>query len=152
MVSEGDKAPDFSLPGSDGKIHNLSDYKGRYVVLYFYPKDNTPGCTIEAREFTAHAEEIRKLGAEIIGVSKDTIDAHNRFAEKQHLGILLLSDPESKVIKEYGAYGNRGVFGFGTLRQTFIISPSGRIVKKFEKVKPMGHANEVINVLEKLKS
>ncbi len=151
-LKEGDKAPDFSLFGADGREHSLSEYKGKYLILYFYPKDNTPGCTIEAKEFTDHAEEIRGLGAEIVGISKDSIDSHQKFASKQKLAIQLLSDPDSKVIKAYGAYGDRGIFGMGTLRQTFIISPEGKIAKIFEKVKPNGHANEVIEALKELKN
>ncbi len=150
-IAEGAEAPDFSLQGSDGKKHSLSEYRGKYLVLYFYPKDNTPGCTIEARGFTAHASDIRALGAEIVGVSKDTIDSHAKFVEKQNLGITLLSDPESTTIKAYGAYGNRGIFGVGTLRKTFIVSPDGKIAKIFDKVKPVGHAEEVISALKKLK-
>ncbi|MGC8622560.1 MAG: peroxiredoxin [Candidatus Micrarchaeia archaeon] len=148
MVKEGEKAIDFELEGSDGKKHSLSEFKGKFLVLYFYPKDNTPGCTIEANEFNNKLEEIRKLGAEVIGVSKDSIDSHCKFRDKHNLKFLLLSDPDSSVIKKYGAYGNRGIFGEGTLRNTCVIGKDGRIIKVFEKVSPKGHAEEVIKLLK----
>ena len=151
MVKEGEKAIDFSLEGSDGKVHSLSEFKGKYLVLYFYPKDNTPGCTIEANEFNKKIEEIRKLGAEVVGISKDSLESHSKFKDKYSLQFLLLSDPESKVIKAYGAYGNRGVFGYGTLRNTYIIGPDGKVAKVFSKVSPKGHADEVIEFLKQAK-
>jgi len=148
MVKEGDKAIDFELDGSDGKRHTLAEFKGKYLVLYFYPKDNTPGCTIEANEFNKKLDEIRRLGAEVVGVSKDSIESHGRFKEKYDLNFLLLADPDSRIIKAYGAYGNRGIFGEGTLRNTYIIGKDGRIKRIFEKVSPKGHADEVIEFLK----
>lgn len=147
MVDIGSKAPDFSLEGSDGKTHRLSDFKGRYLVLYFYPKDDTPGCTIEAKEFSEGLSEIRGLGAEVVGVSKDDLKSHGKFCGKYGLSILLLSDPDSKVIKEYGAYGDRGIFGVGTLRNTYVIDGKGNVVKVYEKVKPKGHSAEIMAFL-----
>ncbi|MGC8586834.1 MAG: peroxiredoxin [Candidatus Micrarchaeia archaeon] len=147
MVEEGDKAPDFRLRGSDGKLHTLKDFKGKYLILYFYPKDNTPGCTLEANEFNKNLDDIRKFGAEIVGISKDDLNSHDKFRDKYKLHFLLLADPESKVIKSYDAYGNRGVFGMGTLRNTYIIDGEGTVVKVFKKVNPKGHANEVMNFL-----
>ena len=137
MLKEGDAAPDFELDGSDGAKHRLKDYRGKYLVLYFYPKDNTPGCTIEANEFNKKLEEIRKLNAEVIGVSKDDLKSHGKFMDKYGLKFLLLSDTDSKTIKDYGAYGDRGIFGMGTLRNTYIIGKDGKIAKIYEKVKPI---------------
>lgn len=148
MLQEGDQAPEFSLIGSDGKEHSLNDFKGRYLVLYFYPKDDTPGCTTEARCFTGSKDEIRKLGAEVVGVSADGLESHNRFASKYNLKILLLSDTDKRVIKEYGAYGSRGVFGMGTLRKTYIVGKDGKIIKIFGKVHADGHDKEVMGFLK----
>ncbi len=117
-------------------------------MLYFYPKDNTPGCTIEANEFNKNLSKIEELGARVVGVSKDSIESHGKFRDKYGLSFLLLSDPTSEMIKAYGAYGNRGIFGMGTLRNTYIIGNAGKIVKIFDKVNPRGHAKEVIDFLE----
>jgi len=148
QIGEGDSAPKFNLKGSDGKMHSSDEFKGKYLVVYFYPKDNTPGCTAEACSFRDINSEIRKLGAEVIGISKDSVDSHNKFISKHQLNFLLLSDPDSKTIKEFGAYGNRGVFGFGTLRKTYIIDKTGKIVKILEKIKPEEHAQKVLEYLK----
>ncbi len=150
MIEIGDKAPSFSLNGSDGKRHALSEFKGRYLVLYFYPKDDTPGCTIEARRFSASLERIKKMGAEVVGVSKDDLKSHDKFRSKYSLKVLLLSDPSIKTIKKYGAWGDRGLFGVGALRKTFVIDRSGRIVKVYPKVQPDGHEKEIIKFLKSL--
>lgn len=150
MIEEGSNAPDFSLKGSDGKTHKLSDFRGSNVVLYFYPKDDTPGCTIEAKGFNEYLEKYRKAGTEVIGISKDSLDSHRKFCDKYSLKFLLLSDPESKVIKKYDAYGNRGAFGWGTLRKTYIISKNGKITKIFSKVQPLGHNKEVKSAITSL--
>lgn len=147
-LNVGEVAPDFSLMGSDRRNHTLSEFKGKYLVLYFYPKDNTPGCTIEANEFNKHLGEIKQLGAEVVGVSKDDLDSHDKFKDKCSLKFLLLSDPDSKVIKAYGSYGSRGIFGVGTLRNTFVIGKDGRLAKIYEKVSPKGHAEEVVEFLK----
>ncbi len=147
MAKNNSAAPDFSLMGSDGKKHELSEFRGKYLVLYFYPKDDTPGCTIEAKEFNASLAEIRTSGAEVVGISGDDLKSHDKFCGKYGLEFLLLSDPDSKTIKEYGAYGDRGIFGMGTLRNTYIIDRKGSIVKVFEKVKPNGHGSEVLEFL-----
>ncbi len=149
MLKEGSKAPEFSLRGSDGKEHRLGEFKGKTVVLYFYPKDDTPGCTIEAKGFNNSLREIRKLGAEVVGISKDGEDSHRRFCGKYSLRFLLLSDPDSKAIKKYGAYGDRGIFGMGTLRTTFIIGKDGKIARIFQKVRALGHEKEVLDALKK---
>lgn len=148
MIEEGSVAPDFSLNGSDGKTHRLGDFRGRNVVLYFYPKDDTAGCTIEAKGFNESLEELEKLGVVVVGVSKDDLESHKRFCDKYSLRFLLLSDPDSKVIKEYDAYGNKGAFGFGTIRKTYIIGRKGKILKIFNKVQPLGHNKEVISILK----
>jgi peroxiredoxin Q/BCP len=148
MVNEGSAAPDFELDGSDGKKHSLKDFKGKYLVLYFYPKDNTPGCTIEANEFNKNLDRIRGLGADVVGVSKDDLKSHGKFRDKYSLRFLLLSDPESMIIKAYDAYGDRGIFGMGTLRNTYVIDKQGKLAKIFEKVSPKGHAGEVIEFLK----
>ncbi|MGC8479047.1 MAG: peroxiredoxin [Candidatus Micrarchaeia archaeon] len=147
MVVEGEKAPDFELVGSDGKKHTLKEFKGKTLVLYFYPKDNTPGCTTEAKNFNKSIEKIRELGAEVVGVSKDDTKSHEKFCNKYSLNFLLLSDPDSSMIKSYGAYGDRGIFGMGTMRKTYIIDKNGKVSKIFEKVKPDKHNEEVIEIL-----
>jgi peroxiredoxin Q/BCP len=152
MLAEKDTAPEFELDGSDGKKHSLSEFRGRYLVLYFYPKDDTPGCTAEACGFRDVIDEIRKAGAEVVGISKDGLDSHGKFRDKYKLNFLLLSDPESRVIRAYDSYGDRGIFGMGTLRKTFIIDKKGRIVKIYDKVKPQGHNQEVLSFLRSAKA
>lgn len=150
MISLNSKAPDFNLMGSDGKKHSLADFSGRYLVLYFYPRDNTPGCTIEAKAFSSSLQELKKLNAEVAGVSDDSIESHDKFRSSCHLDLLLLSDPESKTIKAYDAYGDKGIFGMGTLRKTYIIDKKGIVVKIFPKVQPLGHEKEVLSFLKEV--
>ncbi|MDE1874260.1 MAG: peroxiredoxin [Candidatus Micrarchaeota archaeon] len=152
MITIGSKAPGFELEGSDGKRHTLEEFKGGYLVLYFYPKDDTPGCTTEACGFRDAINEIRKAGAEVVGVSKDNLGSHGKFKEKYKLNFLLLSDPDSKTIKAYDSYGDRGIFGMGTLRKTYIIDKGGKVAKIYEKVKPDGHDREVLEFLKSAKS
>jgi thioredoxin-dependent peroxiredoxin len=147
MINVGDNAPDFSLKGIDGKNHKLSDFKGTNVVLYFYPRDDTPGCTIEAKGFNKSFGILKGLNAEVIGISNDPVESHKKFCNKYSLGILLLSDVNNKVIKMYDAYGDKGIFGKGTLRKTYIIDKDGKITKIFGKVRPLGHNKEVIEAL-----
>ena len=148
VVESGSIAPDFSLDGSDGKKHSLKEFAGRYLVLYFYPRDDTPGCTIEARGFNSRLAELRGMGAEVVGVSSDSYGSHCKFSSKYGLGFLLLSDPSHKVIREYGAYGSRGIFGMGTLRKTYIIDKKGKVIKAYPKVSPAGHEDEIIGFLK----
>ena len=143
MVNEGEEAPDFALQADDeGKV-SLKDYRGKKVVLYFYPKDGTPGCTREAVEFRDVAKEFEKEGAIIIGVSKDSIRSHQRFKQKHGLPFTLLSDPEGKVLDLYGAWKKKSLYGrtfMGTERTTFLIDELGIVKKVYRKVKAKGHA------------
>ncbi len=152
MLTEGKKAPEFLLAGSDGKTHSLKEFAGKSLVLYFYPKDDTPGCTIEAKSFSKSMAPIKKAGAMVVGISADDVDSHCRFSSKYGLGFLLLSDPERKAIEEYGAYGDRGIFGKGILRKTFIIGKDGEILKIYNKVRPLGHGSEVLEFLKGMKN
>ncbi len=144
-------AEDFCLPDYKGEAHCLHDFRGKWVVLYFYPKDNTSGCTKEAKDFTRMKKEFEKLNAVIIGISKDPPKSHARFIEKQELDILLLSDVNHEVIEKYGAWGKKKRYGreyFGTVRSTFLIDPQGRIVRAWENVKVAGHVEEVLAALK----
>ena len=147
------KAPEFCLPNQDGVEICLRDLKGKWVILYFYPKDNTPGCTTEAKEFSELIDEFEKLGAVVIGVSPDSPKKHCNFIEKHNLKVTLLSDEEKKVLKEYGAWGKKKNYGReyeGVIRSTFIIDPEGNIVKEFRNVRAKGHAAKVLEELKKL--
>lgn len=150
------QAPDFSLLDQNGTRHRLSDYTGRWLVLYFYPKDDTPGCTTEACNFRDSREAIRQLGnAEVIGISMDTVADHKRFATKHRLNFPLLSDPDHMVISAYGAWKPKKLFGrefFGITRSTFIINPEGYIVKEYPRVDVQTHAAEIIRELRILQA
>lgn len=150
----GTIAPGFALPDQEGRIHQLSDYRGRWVVLYFYPKDDTPGCTKEACGFRDRMGDLQELGAVVLGVSADDVKSHQRFAEKYGLNFPLLADPERQAILAYGAWGKKKLYGKeyeGVLRQTFLIDPEGRIAKVWRKVSPEGHAVEVAKALRGLR-
>ena len=141
------KAFDFSLPDQDGKLHKLSDYRGQLVVLYFYPKDNTPGCTVEACSFRDNQEKFSKNGIVILGISKDTVDSHKKFAQKHNLRFTIFSDVEKKIIKKYKAWGEKKFMGKtfdGVLRKTYLIDKKGNIIKVYEKVNPLTHAEEIL--------
>ena len=143
MVVEGERAPGFTLKADDGRQVSLEDYLGKKLVLYFYPKDNTPGCTTEAVEFRDVAEEFEKQGAVIVGVSKDSVESHKKFKEKHSLPFTLLSDPESKVLDLYGVWKEKSLYGrtfMGTERTTFLIDEKGIVAKVYRKVKAKGHA------------
>lgn len=147
------KAPDFSLQDQFDKTHSLKDYAGKWVVLYFYPKDDTPGCTTEACSFRDEFKEIEKAGAVVLGVSKDSVKSHAKFAEKYNLNFPLLADVDLEVMKAYGAYGPKKFMGReyeGTIRKTFLIDPKGEIIKEYPKVTPKDHAVQIIKDLEKL--
>jgi len=135
---EGQKAPAFDLDGNDGKKHALEDYKGKTVVLYFYPKDDTPGCTKEACGFRDLGSSLKKSDAVVLGVSKDGIESHNKFAGKYKLPFTLLSDPKTEVMKKYGAFGKKMMYGKevqGTIRSTVVIGPKGDVIKHWPAVK-----------------
>ncbi len=154
MLKVGDKAPDFCLPNQDGEEVCLRDLQGSWVVLYFYPKDNTPGCTTEALDFTALKSEFEKEGATILGVSPDSIKKHQNFIAKKELGITLLSDEDKEVLKKYGVWQLKKNFGkeyMGVVRTTFLIDPDGKIAYIWPKVKVKGHAKEVLEKLKELK-
>jgi peroxiredoxin Q/BCP len=154
MLAEGDKAPKFELESDSGAKVSLGDFAGKHLVLYFYPKDNTPGCTREAQAFTEAVAKIRRMGAEVVGVSKDSIKSHCSFRDKYALKFPLLSDPELKLHKAFGAWGEKTMYGKkveGTLRSTFIIGPDGKVAKVFPSVKVDGHVDAVIEALKQLK-
>lgn len=149
-------APDFSLPDQDGQVHSLADYKGRWLVLYFYPKDNSPGCRAEACEFRDEHLVIGQFGnAAVIGVSRDSVASHKAFAIKHHLQFPLLSDPSHHTIEAYGAWERlqllKGAY-HGIIRSTFIISPDGQVAKRYRNVVPRGHAAQIINDLHSLQA
>jgi peroxiredoxin Q/BCP len=147
MIQEGARAPDFALKDANGKLWTLSDFRGRTFVLYFYPKDNTPGCTTEACSFRDRYDEFKKRGVEVVGVSADSEKSHKSFAEKKNLPFILLSDPEKKTIEAYGALGEKKLYGrtfLGIVRSTFIIDGEGTVRKVFPKVTPAGHAEEIL--------
>ena len=150
MLKPGAKAPAFKLPASGGETISLKDLKGRPVVLYFYPKDDTSGCTTEACEFRDHWKAVQKAGAVVLGVSPDPVTAHDKFRAKYKLPFPLLADVDHAVAEAYGVWGEKSMYGrkyFGILRTTFLIGANGKIVKVFEKVKPKGHAAEVLAAL-----
>ncbi len=150
----GGISPAFCLPDSDGKNVCLEQFRGKWVVLYFYPKDNTPGCTLEAMQFNAAVQEFADLGAQVVGVSGDSGESHRNFADKYNLSILLLSDTDHVVIKAYGSWKPMKMFGkefLGTRRDTFLIDPSGIIVQIWRNVNPKGHAEEVKAALSAMK-
>jgi len=153
VMSERPPAPSFRLLDQDGTVHALEDYRGRWVVLYFYPKDDTPGCTKEACSFRDEQASLKEAGAVVLGVSADDVASHQRFHRKYTLNFPLLADPESEVIRAYGAWGTRNLYGKtveGVLRKTYLIDPEGRIARVWEKVQPEGHALEVLAALKSL--
>ncbi|MDD2522194.1 MAG: thioredoxin-dependent thiol peroxidase [Anaerolineaceae bacterium] len=147
MLKEGDLAPDFELPDQEEVTHKLSDYRGKKVVLYFYPKDDTPGCTKEACSFRDSFADFRKHGMVVLGVSKDSVKSHAKFQEKYSLPFPLLSDTDLAVVKAYEVWGEKKYMGkefMGVLRTTYIIDEEGKIMKVYEKVKPQDHAQEIL--------
>jgi peroxiredoxin Q/BCP len=149
-LAPGEKAPDFSLPDQTGKTISLKDFKGRQVVLYFYPKDDTPGCTKEACGFRDAIRRITKAGAVVLGVSLDGKESHQKFIKKHDLPFSLLSDEDAAVSKAFGVYKQKNMYGkkfWGIERSTFLIDPTGRLKSIFRKVKVDGHTEEVLNAL-----
>ena len=150
MLEVGSKAPDFALPDQNGKIHSLSDYAGKKVILYFYPKDNTAGCTKQACGYSKNAPAFTEKGVVILGVSKDSVASHKEFEDKQALTITLLSDPERKVIEEYDVWKEKKMCGkvsMGVVRTTYLIDEKGIIIKANDKVKA---ADDPDNMLKEL--
>ncbi len=143
-------APDFTLPDESGDTHTLSDYQGRWVVLYFYPKDDTPGCTVEACSLRDARDDLAELGAEVIGVSMDDASSHDKFKVKHSLNFTLLTDTNAEVMKLYGAWGKKQFGKEGVLRKTFIVNPEGQIVKVYGRVTPLGHGGKVVQDLTDL--
>lgn len=146
------QAPDFTLHDEVGQTHRLADFAGQWLVLYFYPKDDTPGCTTEACSLRDARDELTELGAQVVGVSKDEPEAHDKFKAKYNLNFTLLSDPEGEAIEAYGAWGKKMFGKEGILRKTFIISPDGQVVKVYGRVIPLGHGNQVVTELKKLQN
>lgn len=150
MLKIGDRAPDFSGVDQNGKTLRLADFKGSQVVLYFYPKDMTPGCTVEACAFRDGFRAIKKKGAVVLGVSKDGAASHKKFIEKYELPFSLLADESGSIVKNYGAWGEKSMYGkkyMGILRITYVIGADGRVAAVFPKVKPATHADEVLAAL-----
>jgi thioredoxin-dependent peroxiredoxin len=150
MISEGDKAPTFELQDADGKSVKSSEFKGQKYVVYFYPRDFTPGCTIEADEFSKEYKKFQKIGATIIGISTDSVESHKKFVDKMGIPYVLLSDPESEVSKKFGVWGKKQFMGreyMGIQRSTFLVDEKGKIFKVYPSVKPKGHAEEVLAAL-----
>ena len=151
MIEAGKKAPAFTMESSDGGSVKLADLAGKTVVLYFYPRDNTPGCTIEAEGFRDAVPALRKLGAVVLGVSKDSIASHCKFRDKYKLSFPLLSDPEGKVLEAYGAWGDKVMYGKkmkGIIRSTVLIDGEGKVVKHWPKVSVKGHVDEVVEAVK----
>ena len=152
-LKEGELAPKFSAETNGGGKMSLDELKGKNVILYFYPKDNTPGCTKEACAFRDHFAAFKKKGAVVLGVSTDSVKAHDKFVDKFKLPFALLADADKKIVEAYGVWGEKKFMGrtyIGTMRTSFLIDPSGKIVKIYEKVKPEHHAAEVIEDLKEL--
>jgi len=146
-VPVGRKAPAFTLRDQHGQTHKLADYKGRHVVLYFYPKDNTPGCTTEACGFRDHEAKLKRAGAAVLGVSPDDEKSHEKFAGKYGLSFPLLADPDAKVARKYGVWRQKNMYGrkfMGIVRTTYLIDPAGKVAHRWDKVKPKDHAPQVL--------
>ncbi|HMP89888.1 MAG TPA: peroxiredoxin [Kiritimatiellia bacterium] len=151
---EGKKAPAFELPGSDGKRHRLKDYQGKILVVYFYPKDDTPGCTSEACQFRDDYSQLAKAGAVVLGISKDSVSSHEKFIEKYKLPFVLLSDEDTSVMKAYGAWGNKLMYGkpvTGTIRSTVVINGKGVVIRHWPTVKKAAeHPSDVLDFIKSL--
>ena len=151
MLEAGTKAPDFELPDQNGELHKLSEYLGKKVILYFYPKDNTPGCTKQACGYSERYPQFMEKGAVILGVSKDSVASHKRFEEKYGLAFTLLSDPERTVIEAYDVWKEKKLYGkvsMGTVRSTYVIDEQGIITAALPKVKPDTNAQEILALLK----
>lgn len=150
MIEVSSLAPDFTLPGVDGVAHSLQEFRGKWVVLYFYPKDDTPGCTTQACSLRDARDDLAQMGAEIVGISKDDPSSHEKFKQKHSLNFLLLTDADGSVIAQYGAWGKKMFGKEGILRKTFLIDPEGRVQKIYGRATPLGHGDQVIQSLKEL--
>lgn len=151
MLNKNIEAPDFELPDENGKLHKLSDYRGSNVLLYFYPKDDTPGCTTEACEFRDDYNEYEKDGVVILGVSPDSPKSHKKFKDKYNLPFTLLADENHHVCEMYGVWGKKSMYGreyYGVLRTSFLIGSDGKLIEIFENVKPKGHSQQILSLLK----
>ena len=152
-LTAGDMAPDFSLPRNGGGTVSLSDFAGKPVILYFYPKDDTSGCTTEAVDFSGLTEEFAKLGATVIGVSPDSVKSHDKFAAKHNLSVVLAADEEHKALEAYGVWKEKSMYGktyMGVERSTFLIDKAGKVAEVWRKVKVPGHAEAVLKATQAL--
>lgn len=150
LIDEGQTAPAFTLKDQFGQTHKLADCRGRWVVLYFYPRDHTPGCTTQACGFRDHYEPLRGLGAKVFGISPDDAKSHGRFADKYTLPFPLLVDPDNKVATKYGVWREKHMYGrkhMGIVRTTYLIGPSGKVARRWDKVRVAGHVEEVVAVV-----
>lgn len=155
MLEPNTKAPDFTLPNQNGEMVSLSDFLGKKVILYFYPKDNTPGCTRQACAFAAANAELEEAGVVVIGISKDSVASHQKFVQKQNLPFILLSDPELQAIEAYGVWQEKKLYGkvsMGVVRTTYLIDEQGMIEKVMPKVKPDTNAAEILEYLKQTKA
>jgi peroxiredoxin Q/BCP len=152
MITAPYPAPQFSLPDETGTQRDLADYKGKWLVVYFYPKDETPGCTIEACAFRDARDDLMELGADILGISADEADSHDKFKAKHSLTFHLLTDADKTVMRAYDAWGKKQFGREGILRKTFIIDPDGQVVKVFGRVTPVGHGGQVIDAVKQLQA
>ena len=153
MIEEGSQVPKFQLEDANGKLVKSSDFKGKKHVIYFYPRDFTPGCTTEADEFTKNYSKFKKAGIEIIGISKDDVSSHRKFCDNMKIPYILLSDIETDVCKKFGVWGLKKFMGrefMGINRSTFLVNENGKIFKVFPKVKPAGHSKEVLEIFKNI--
>jgi len=153
-MEPGDQAKDFELMDESEQVVRLSDLRGQWVVLYFYPRDNTPGCTTEALEFSALQPEFSTAGAVVLGISPDTCASHQKFRIKHDIGVHLLSDPEHRVMTLYGAWGEKKLYGrvtHGVIRSTVLVDPDGKVARRWPRVKARGHAAKVLSALHQLR-
>jgi peroxiredoxin Q/BCP len=153
-IKVGNKAPAFRLESSTGETISLKDFADKWLVVYFYPRDNTPGCTTEANDFQGSLSKFKRLGARVVGVSKDSIASHCKFADKYGLKFPLLSDPEGKMLEKYEAWGEKKMYGktrMGIIRSTVLVGPDGRVKKHWPKVRVKGHAEDVLESLRELR-
>tara|TARA_B100000809_G_scaffold242363_1_gene266379 strand:- start:65 stop:532 length:468 start_codon:yes stop_codon:yes gene_type:complete len=154
MVEVGEDAPDFAIPNQNGEIKNLKNFEGKWSVIYFYPRDDTPGCTVEAKEFTDLNKQFEKLGCHIVGVSPDNEAKHCKFIDKHDLKVELLADTEKAMLDDYGVWQEKSMYGktyMGVVRTTYLINPDGNIAEVWAKVKAKGHAKAVLERLIELK-